>query len=55
MCVHGDALGLQDILLDITGGRTVPRVFVGGNFLGGGDDTVAAAANGELKKRLESV
>jgi len=26
----------------ITGGSSVPRVFIGGKFLGGADDTVAA-------------
>jgi hypothetical protein len=48
-------LSLQDALLEITGGRSVPRVFIGGKFLGGGDDTVAAAANGKLKSLLEEV
>jgi len=38
----------------MTGGRTVPRVFVGGKFVGGGDDTVALAASGELKRLFES-
>ena len=33
----GDAI--QDALLQLTGGRSVPRVFVGGKFIGGGDDT----------------
>ena len=28
--------------LQLTGASTVPRVFIGGHFLGGGDDTVAA-------------
>ncbi len=44
---------VQDALLDITGGRSVPRVFIGGKFLGGGDDTAAAAANGTLEKLLK--
>jgi glutaredoxin-related protein len=42
----------QDALLEITGGRSVPRVFVAGNFIGGGDDTAAKAANGQLKLLL---
>lgn len=34
--------------------RTVPRVFVGGKFIGGGDDTAKLEASGELKKLLEA-
>jgi glutaredoxin 3 len=50
----GDITGsdIQDALLEITGGRSVPRVFVDGKFIGGGDDTAAKAANGELKTLL---
>lgn len=46
---------IQDTLLGITGGRSVPRVFVGGKFIGGGDDTAAKLKSGELKTLLESV
>jgi glutaredoxin 3 len=42
----------QDALLEMTGSRSVPRVFIGGKFLGGGDDTVRAAADGVLQKLL---
>ena len=38
----------QDALKGITGARSVPRVFVGGKFLGGGDDTVALQRSGKL-------
>ncbi len=44
----GDAV--QDELLKLTGGRSVPRVFVGGTFIGGGDDTHAHAASGKLRE-----
>ncbi|KAG2445651.1 hypothetical protein HXX76_000261 [Chlamydomonas incerta] len=44
---------MQDALRELTGARSVPRVFVGGKFLGGGDDTAAAASNGTLKKMLQ--
>eukprot|EP00877_Chromochloris_zofingiensis_P001456 jgi/Chrzof1/11310/Cz05g32010.t1 len=44
---------IQDALLEKTGGRSVPRVFVGGKFIGGGDDTAAKAANGELERLLK--
>ena len=47
----GDAI--QDYLNKLTGGRSVPRVFVGGKFIGGGDDTVAKQQSGELKQILQ--
>ena len=43
---------IQDALLEITGGRSVPRVFIGGKFFGGGDDTVAALKSGKLEKAI---
>merc|ERR1719401_1404762 len=44
----------QDLLNELTGARSVPRVFIGGYFIGGGDDTVAKAATGELKKLADA-
>lgn len=41
---------IQDALAELTGARSVPRVFVGGQFIGGGDDTARKASNGELKR-----
>uniref|UniRef100_A0A914UWY6 Glutaredoxin domain-containing protein n=1 Tax=Plectus sambesii TaxID=2011161 RepID=A0A914UWY6_9BILA len=49
--LDGDAI--QDYLLSVTGGRSVPRVFIGGKFFGGGDDTAAARKNGTLEKLLK--
>jgi glutaredoxin 3 len=46
---------LQDALGELTGGRTVPRVFIGGKFIGGGDDTAAKAQSGELAQLLQGV
>lgn len=34
-----DGNAIQDALLELTGGRSVPRVFIDGDFFGGGDDT----------------
>ncbi|KAK9814987.1 hypothetical protein WJX73_003904 [Symbiochloris irregularis] len=51
---RSDTDSLQDYLLEITGGRSVPRVFVDGQFIGGGDDTVQLAASGQLKQLLAS-
>lgn len=45
-------IDIQDALYEVTGARSVPRVFIGGKFIGGGDDTAAKAASGELKELL---
>ena len=49
--IEGDEV--QDTLLSITGVRTVPQVFVGGEFVGGCDDTLAAHQAGGLVPMLE--
>ena len=38
----------------LTGGRSVPRVFIGGQFVGGGDETAAAHRDGKLQALLEA-
>jgi glutaredoxin 3 len=48
-----DCNEIQDYLLDITGGRSVPRVFIDGTFIGGGDDTEALARSGKLEVMLK--
>lgn len=48
-----DGAAIQEVLLKLTGGRSVPRVFINGKFLGGGDETAAAAANGQLETLLK--
>ena len=49
-----DMDAIQDELMKITGARSVPRVFIGGKFIGGGDDTARMANNGELEKLLKA-
>ncbi|CAD5208939.1 unnamed protein product [Bursaphelenchus xylophilus] len=44
---------IQDYLKELTGARSVPRVFINGKFLGGGDDTVAAFKDGSLEVKLK--
>mmetsp|Transcript_18188 Transcript_18188/g.41163 ORF Transcript_18188/g.41163 Transcript_18188/m.41163 type:complete len:166 (-) Transcript_18188:73-570(-) len=44
---------LQQHLQKLTGARSVPRVFIGGKCIGGGDDTAELHESGELKKLLE--
>jgi glutaredoxin 3 len=41
---------IQAALLDISGQRTVPNVFVNGKHVGGCDNTLAAIASGEFQK-----
>mmetsp|Transcript_21664 Transcript_21664/g.20813 ORF Transcript_21664/g.20813 Transcript_21664/m.20813 type:complete len:114 (-) Transcript_21664:372-713(-) len=43
---------IQAALLEFSGQRTVPNVFVNGTHLGGNDDTQAAFRSGELSKML---
>jgi glutaredoxin 3 len=44
---------IQIELYTLSGQRSVPNVFIGGNHLGGNDDTQAAARSGKLQKLLE--
>lgn len=44
---------IQDALLETSGQRTVPNVFVKGQHLGGNDDTQAAAKSGKLQDMLK--
>ncbi|EKX48629.1 hypothetical protein GUITHDRAFT_105774 [Guillardia theta CCMP2712] len=50
---RADGSDIQDYMLSLTGARSVPRVFVGGKFVGGGDDVVAKAKSGELQAMLK--
>ena len=43
---------IQDYLGQMTGARSVPRVFVNGKFYGGGDDTAAGVRSGDLASKL---
>uniref|UniRef100_A0A0K0F2W2 Glutaredoxin-1 (inferred by orthology to a human protein) n=1 Tax=Strongyloides venezuelensis TaxID=75913 RepID=A0A0K0F2W2_STRVS len=52
---HPDMDAIQDYMGILTGSRSVPKVFIGGKYLGGGDDTVAAKNNGKLEKMLKEV
>ena len=50
---NGDAI--QDTLLQISGQRSVPNVFVGGEHVGGCDDTFAEFESGALQARLKKL
>ena len=43
---------IQQGLLDITGQRTVPNIFINGKHIGGCSEIEACHAKGELKTRL---
>ena len=48
---EGHAIQME--LLEMTGQRTVPNVFVDGKHVGGNDDVQAAARTGELQQMLK--
>uniref|UniRef100_A0A0K8TNB9 Glutaredoxin-2, mitochondrial n=1 Tax=Tabanus bromius TaxID=304241 RepID=A0A0K8TNB9_TABBR len=48
-----DADEIQDILEEMTGARTVPRVFIQGRCVGGGTDVKKMYESGELKNALQ--
>lgn len=45
---------IQDYLQQITGARTVPRVFIGGKSVGGCDNTVQLLEQGKLLDLVKS-
>ncbi|CAE8601731.1 unnamed protein product [Polarella glacialis] len=46
---------LQNHFLSTTGARSVPRVFIGGKFVGGGSEVSELHSSGQLKGMLEKV
>ena len=44
---------IQDVLGQMTGARSVPRVFIKGNFVGGGTDVQKLGRSGELQKMVQ--
>jgi len=51
--IRSDMDAIQSQMKQITGGSSVPRVFIGGKFFGGADDTVSAHKSGKLEKMLK--
>lgn len=49
-----DGPDIQNYMLEITGGRTVPRVFIDGKFIGGSDDAAALDRSGKLAEMFKS-
>jgi peptide-methionine (R)-S-oxide reductase len=50
----GFAAGVQDHMQALTGARTVPRVFIGHKFVGGGSDMQELAKGGQLAKLVDA-
>ena len=46
---------IQNYMKALTGARSVPRVFIGGKCIGGGDETASMHKNGKLGKMLKEV
>lgn len=49
---NGDAI--QSALLEMTGQRTVPNIFVSGTHVGGCDNTLAAIKRGDFQKLVSN-
>lgn len=47
-----DCNEIQDLMGKMTGARSVPRVFIDGKFVGGGDETVALKKSGKLAEMV---
>ena len=45
---------IQSYMAEITGGRTVPRIFVGGQFVGGAEELVSLHYSQKLDQILSS-
>ena len=50
-----DRAELVQYMMELTGARTFPRVFIGGKFIGGSSDTLDLDNNGQLEPLLKSV
>ena len=49
---HKDADKIQDYMKELTGNRSVPRVFIGGQFIGGGSETKEFHKSGKLERLI---
>ncbi|XP_042303987.1 glutaredoxin-1 [Sceloporus undulatus] len=52
---RSDMADIQDYLLEITGARTVPRIFIGYTCIGGFTDLDALKRSGELESLLKKI
>ncbi|XP_072137410.1 glutaredoxin-1 [Mobula birostris] len=52
---HAEMKEIQNYLENITGARTVPRVFIGTKCVGGGSDVKQLHESGALKEKLIAI
>ncbi|XP_051733513.1 glutaredoxin-1-like [Ctenopharyngodon idella] len=52
---RSDTGSIQDYLQQITGARTVPRVFIGEKCIGGGSDVESLDRSGALEGMLQAI
>ncbi|KAM9361830.1 glutaredoxin-1 [Symphorus nematophorus] len=52
---RSDMDSMQDYFMELTGARTVPRVFIGNECVGGGTDVAALHNSGKLEDMLQSI
>ncbi|KAK0148438.1 Glutaredoxin-1 [Merluccius polli] len=52
---RSDMSQMQDYFLEITGARTVPRVFIGEDCVGGGSDLAELEQSGKLQGMLQTI
>ncbi|XP_078421637.1 glutaredoxin-1 [Cetorhinus maximus] len=52
---HSEMKDIQDYLQKKTGARTVPRVFIGSECVGGGSDVQQLEKDGLLKEKLSAI
>lgn len=51
---ESDGAEIQDALFEITGQRTVPNVFIGGQHIGGNSDLQALHSQGKLETKIKA-
>ena len=52
---HDDGRDMQDALFDLTGQRTVPNIFIGGDHIGGNSDLVTLSNKGKGGKKIQDL
>lgn len=50
-----DGAEIQDALFEITGQRTVPNIFIGGEHIGGNSDLQALQSQDKLEPKIKAV
>jgi len=52
---RSDMSDIQNYMRELTGARSVPRVFIDGQCIGGGDETMTLHRSGKLGPMLENI